>query len=98
LPKAVRLGGRFVLLKHTGRRSGVVRQTVLEVVDHDDAFAQVVVCSGWGERSDWYRNVSADPSISFESKGSVTMEAMEERIRSHPLGLPPVRLNFTGSL
>jgi deazaflavin-dependent oxidoreductase (nitroreductase family) len=63
------LGGRFVLLEHTGRRSGVVHQNVLEVVDHDDAFSRVVVCSGWGERSDWYRNVVADPNVSFESKG-----------------------------
>ena len=66
---AVCWGGRFVLLEHTGRRSGVVHQTVLEVVEHDDVFARIVVCSGWGERSDWYRNVLADPKVSFESKG-----------------------------
>jgi deazaflavin-dependent oxidoreductase (nitroreductase family) len=63
------LGGRFVLLKHTGRRSSRERQTVLEVVFHDLASARVIVCSGWGERSDWYRNVMANPNITFESNG-----------------------------
>lgn len=32
------LGKQFLLLMHTGRNNGLPRQTVLEVVNYDDAF------------------------------------------------------------
>lgn len=55
------LGRRFVLVEHVGRRSGLTRRTVLEVVDHDpDGLA---VAAAWGPRSDWFRNVEADPDV-----------------------------------
>jgi deazaflavin-dependent oxidoreductase (nitroreductase family) len=56
------LGKRFLLLEHTGRRSGLLRRTMLEVVERD---AAPIVVSGYGERSDWYRNVSADPNVTY---------------------------------
>ena len=55
------LGRRFLLLEHTGRRSGLLRRTVLEVVDLQDGVP--VVASGWGEGSDWYRNVVEHPTV-----------------------------------
>jgi deazaflavin-dependent oxidoreductase (nitroreductase family) len=55
------LGGRFLLLEHVGRRTGARRWTVLEVVDLGDGIP--VVASGWGEGSDWYKNVTADPTV-----------------------------------
>jgi len=53
------LGRRFLLLEHVGRISGRQHQTVLEVVNYDGSSGEVVVMSGWGRSSDWYRNVEA---------------------------------------
>lgn len=53
-------GWRMVLIEHTGRRSGLRRQTVVEVVQRTER--SVDVAAAWGERSDWYRNLMADPT------------------------------------
>ncbi|GAA1104032.1 nitroreductase family deazaflavin-dependent oxidoreductase [Nocardiopsis composta] len=58
------LGGRFLLLAHVARRSGRVLRTVVEVVEHDPASGAYVVCSGFGERADWYRNLRVRPRAS----------------------------------
>ena len=58
------LGKRFLLLEHTGRRSGLPRRTVLEVVEIGGDEAPVVV-SGYGEGSDWCRNIAANPEVAF---------------------------------
>ena len=57
------LGRRFLLLTHTGRKSGLARQAVLEVVRHDRATGTYVVASGWGEGSDWFRNIQKTPNV-----------------------------------
>ena len=58
------LGRRFLLLEHLGRTSGLTRRTVLEVVEEDD-LGQPVIVSGYGERSDWCRNVMKTPEVAF---------------------------------
>jgi deazaflavin-dependent oxidoreductase (nitroreductase family) len=58
------LGRRFLLLEHLGRTSGLTRRTVLEVVEVDE-LGQPVIVSGYGERSDWYRNVTKTPEVVF---------------------------------
>ena len=60
------LGGRFIRLTHTGRRSGLERHTVLEVVDHDRETGAVTVVSGFGPRADWYRNVLAGGPVAVD--------------------------------
>lgn len=55
------LGRRFVLLEHRGRRSGQVRQVVLETISVDPEVIHVV--SGYGEQAQWLRNVRADPRV-----------------------------------
>lgn len=55
------LGARFLLLEHVGRRSGLPRRTVLEVIDVLDGHP--VVASGYGHRSDWYHNITATPAV-----------------------------------
>lgn len=55
-------GHRMLLLQHRGRRSGLPRHTVLEVVDHPRPDTYVIV-SGFGEASQWYRNLIADPHV-----------------------------------
>lgn len=55
-------GLRFVMITHTGRRSGRTFQTVVEVVEHDEDTDEFIVCSGTGPRADWYLNVTAAPA------------------------------------
>ncbi|MFC7405374.1 nitroreductase family deazaflavin-dependent oxidoreductase [Georgenia alba] len=55
------LGDTAVMVEHRGRRSGLPRHVVLEVlVAEPDA---VVVVSGYGERAQWFRNVRVDPRV-----------------------------------
>ena len=58
------LGDRFLLLDHTGRQTGLPRQTVIEVVRYDRASGVCLVGSGWGEKSDWFRNIQHNPRVS----------------------------------
>ena len=56
------LGKRFLLLMHTGRRSGLRRQTVLEVMEYREDGPEAVVMSGFGRNSDWLRNIETTPN------------------------------------
>ncbi|HEY1695735.1 MAG TPA: nitroreductase family deazaflavin-dependent oxidoreductase [Polyangiaceae bacterium] len=60
------LGGRFLMLTHTGRTSGAKRRTVVEVVDHDAATDTYFIASGWGEKSDWLQNVTRTPRVTVD--------------------------------
>ena len=59
------LGERFLLLVHTGRTSGIERRAFLEVIRHDADTGAYVVCSGWGEGADWFRNVLKTPDVAI---------------------------------
>ena len=59
-------GNRLLLLKHLGRRTGKMRESVLEVVERDRASNSFVVASGWGTSSAWYRNVLQTPEVSIQ--------------------------------
>lgn len=58
---------RFLLLVHRGRKSGLLRETVLEVVRYDPATRENVVLSGWGEGADWHRNLEASPALEIRT-------------------------------
>lgn len=60
------LGQRFLLLTHTGRKSGLTHKTVIEVVDYDDESNTYTVASGWGEKADWYRNILNTPDVTIQ--------------------------------
>jgi deazaflavin-dependent oxidoreductase (nitroreductase family) len=60
------LGDRFLLLTHMGRNSGLSRQTMIEVVQHDKQTGSYYVVSGWGEKSDWYRNIRKSPATTIQ--------------------------------
>ena len=53
------LGHRFLLLIHTGRRSGLCRETVLEVIEYRRDGPEAVVMSAFGTQADWLRNIEA---------------------------------------
>jgi deazaflavin-dependent oxidoreductase (nitroreductase family) len=96
------LGHRFMLLTHLGRRTGRVYQTALEVVRYDPSLRETVVASGWGERSDWYRNQKAHPALEIRTgreryapeQRFLTPEGVYREIvdyeRRHPCGSSPL--------
>lgn len=57
------LGGRFLMLTHTGRVSGLERETVLEVVKRDEATGTIYVASGWGDKSNWLLNIEKNSRV-----------------------------------
>ncbi|WP_236654683.1 nitroreductase family deazaflavin-dependent oxidoreductase [Streptacidiphilus anmyonensis] len=57
------LGSRFCLLTHTGRSTGRPRQTVLEVAGRDPDTGAILVASGFGRASQWYRNICQDARV-----------------------------------
>lgn len=75
----VLLGRRFVLIHHTGRSTGRQRETVVEVVGHDPATEVVTVASGFGPRSQWYRNLLATPEATIE------IGSRSRAVRARPL-------------
>ena len=60
------LGNRFLLLTHTGRKSGLSRQVVLEVVDHEKETGVCHVAAAWREKADWYLNILKNPRVKLQ--------------------------------
>ena len=60
------LGKKFLLLNHTGRKSGLPRQAVLEVVIHEKDTNTYFVNAGFGPRSQWFQNLRANPEVSIQ--------------------------------
>lgn len=55
------LGGRFVLLTVRGRKTGLSRPVVLEVLGPDPQTGGLFVASAWGGSAQWLRNLEACP-------------------------------------
>lgn len=85
------------MLEHTGRKSGLVRRTILEVVvNHPDA---VYVAAAWGSKAQWLANLKAEPrsriylgSRSYETSAEMVSrdaagEVMAEYAQRHPKAL-----------
>jgi deazaflavin-dependent oxidoreductase (nitroreductase family) len=60
------LGTRFLMLTHTGRKSGLERKVVLEVVHYDRETTTFTVAAGFGTGSDWYQNIQANPRVTVQ--------------------------------
>jgi deazaflavin-dependent oxidoreductase (nitroreductase family) len=56
-------GHRLVYVAHRGRRTGALREVVVEAVAHSPAPPSVTVVAAWGKNPDWYRNLLAAPAI-----------------------------------
>ena len=57
------LGQRFLMIEHTGRKSGLSRKTVLEVLRHDTSNDTYYIGSARGKKSNWFQNVSVNPEV-----------------------------------
>jgi deazaflavin-dependent oxidoreductase (nitroreductase family) len=60
------MGGRFLLLEHQGRKTGLVRRAVLEIIRHDPTVGVYYVVSGFSERADWFRNIKRNPDVQIQ--------------------------------
>jgi deazaflavin-dependent oxidoreductase (nitroreductase family) len=105
------LGKRFLLLTHTGRKSGLPRYAVLEIIKHDAK--TFFVSSGFGEKAQWYQNILQTPEVRLEA-GREKFTARAERLsfvqakeilsdyaRKHPFALKELSrvlgLSYNGS-
>lgn len=59
-------GGWVLLLRVRGRKSGVIRETPLNYIIEGGA---VWVMAGFGQRTEWYRNLLADPAVEVHLPG-----------------------------
>jgi deazaflavin-dependent oxidoreductase (nitroreductase family) len=102
------LGNRFLLLNHTGRKSGQTYQTVLEVVNHDRTSNSFFVVSGWGNKSDWYLNIQKNPDVTIYSGRQrlpvhaeniplvEAVEILDEYSRRYPVAFKELTALFLG--
>jgi deazaflavin-dependent oxidoreductase (nitroreductase family) len=102
------LDNRFLMLTHTGRKSGYSYQTVIEVVRYDKKTETYYVVSGWGEKSDWYRNVRQSPAViihvnrrKFQAQAQFiplekAIEIIEAYAREHALAFRELSSLFLG--
>lgn len=92
-------GHRFLMFIHQGRKSGLLRETVLEVIRYDPTTRESIVLSGRAENSDWYLNIEASPALEVRTgRGryvpeqrflgpAENHEVISEYARHHPLVL-----------
>ena len=76
------LGSRFLMLTHIGRKSGLPREVVLEVVHHNFETGAYFVAAGWRGKADWFKNIQSNPKIqvmvgmrTFQAEASVVQLA-----------------------
>jgi deazaflavin-dependent oxidoreductase (nitroreductase family) len=50
-------GERLVLINHIGRKTGKQYQAVVEVVEREKRTNNVIVVAGYGEQTQWYKNL-----------------------------------------
>ena len=77
--------GGWVLLTTRGRKTGLPREVLLPCAHTDEL---VLVMSTYGHRSDWIRNIRADPGVQVTHRGRVVparAEIVEDVARKRAL-------------
>jgi deazaflavin-dependent oxidoreductase (nitroreductase family) len=59
-------GKRFVLINHVGRKTGKQHQAVVEVVELEKGTGNVIVVAGYGEQTQWYKNLREQPKTTIQ--------------------------------
>jgi len=54
------VGGRIMVITHIGRKTGIKRRTP---VNYTIAGGEIYCTAGFGSKSDWYRNIIANPDV-----------------------------------
>jgi deazaflavin-dependent oxidoreductase (nitroreductase family) len=57
------LGHTFLLLVHAGRKTGTLYSAVAMVLRYDPQTHEAVICSAWGQDTDWVRNIRVRPAL-----------------------------------
>ncbi|MBX0329460.1 nitroreductase family deazaflavin-dependent oxidoreductase [Oscillochloris sp. ZM17-4] len=86
--------GRYLVLTHTGRKSGLPRRTPLNYAWIDGT---IYVTAGFGPVSDWYRNLLAHPQVEIWLPDGRRAARAEELPDSHPQRLALLREVLKGS-
>jgi deazaflavin-dependent oxidoreductase (nitroreductase family) len=60
------LGHTFLLLVHAGRKTGKPHSAVAMVLTYDRQTHEAVICSGWGQDTDWVRNIRVRPALQVQ--------------------------------
>jgi deazaflavin-dependent oxidoreductase (nitroreductase family) len=60
------LGHTFLVLVHAGRKTGNPHATVAMTLSHDPETHEAVICSGWGQNTDWIKNIRARPALQIQ--------------------------------
>jgi deazaflavin-dependent oxidoreductase (nitroreductase family) len=60
------LGHTFLLLVHAGRKTGKPHPTVAMVLRYDRRTREAVICSAWGQDTDWIRNIRVRPALQVQ--------------------------------
>lgn len=88
------VGGYMLLLRVRGRKSGVMREIPLNYLVADGS---AWVVAGFGPRTDWYRNLLADPRVEVWMPGGrhagVAAEELDPAVRARIL---PALMKATG--
>lgn len=58
------IGRLFMVMTTVGRKSGQPRHTAIEFHEYN---GRKYVFSGWGTKTDWYRNIEANPHITIQT-------------------------------
>ena len=69
------------MLTNIGRKSGLKRQVVLEVLYQNKTSGEYYVLSGWGDKSDWFMNIRKNPEV-VVNVGGKRFEAIAFQIMS----------------
>jgi deazaflavin-dependent oxidoreductase (nitroreductase family) len=76
-------GGSVMVIKHTGRKSGLTRHTPVNYAFVD---GDIYCTAGFGKVSDWYLNIMADPEVEVwlpEGRWAGTAADVTEKENSH---------------
>lgn len=67
------IGRLFMIMTTTGRKSGQPRRTAIEFHEFE---GKPTVMSGWGTKTDWYRNLEANPLATVQTwRGAQSVHA-----------------------
>ena len=95
-------GERLIHLKHWGRKSGQLKETVIEVIDQDKTNGVLYSASGFGTQSQWFKNISVNNAVfvtlrntEFEASASVlsadqATEVLLRYVKAHPNSIKSV--------
>ncbi len=57
------LGHTFLFVVHAGRKTGKLHSIVAMALTYDPDTHEAVICSAWGENTDWVRNIRVRPAV-----------------------------------